>query len=157
MPKKINLLVFCMILLFAILPMVSAESNFTYNNATYVAGTGEAIVYFGLNGVLLFLLVGCFLIFLNYENLLSKVSSVGVGYLLLIAISFISWQMASDFVSSYYLVSIFKILFYVLMIGGFPLLLGAFAWYLIMLFKIKEIKRLMGKGFSEDEARRRIR
>jgi hypothetical protein len=41
------------------------------------------------------------------------------------------------------------------MIVAFPLLIGAFAWYVIMLFQIKEIQTLMDKGFSEDEARRR--
>jgi len=94
--------------------------------------------------------------FINFNNLLNRVGMIGIGYLLLIAITFISWQMASDFLlSAQFLVSMLRILFIVLMVGAFPLLIGAFAWYVLMLFKIKEIERLMGKGFSEQEARRR--
>jgi hypothetical protein len=46
-------------------------------------------------------------------------------------------------------------LFIILIIGAFPLLIGMFAWYVIMLFQIKEIHRLMDKGLSYDEAKRR--
>lgn len=142
------------IMLFLAFPMVSATGNYT--NATYVAGTGEAIVYFGLNGVLLLFLAGCFLIFLNYDNLLAKVGSFGMGYLLMVAVSFVSWQMASDFVTSVFLIEMFRIIFLVLMIGAFPLLIGAFAWYFIMLFKIKEIEDLMKHGMSEYDASDRV-
>jgi hypothetical protein len=135
--------------------MCISSVSATATNSTYVAGTGEAIVYFGLNGVLLLFLAGCFLIFLNYDNLLARVGSLGMGYLLLIAVSFVSWQMASDFITSAFLIEMFRIIFLVLMIGAFPLLIGAFAWYLIMLFKIKEIERLMSKGMDQDEAERR--
>jgi hypothetical protein len=151
--KKFLYYSFLAFLLMTIMPMISAEAT----NSTYVAGTGEAIVYFGLNGVLLLFLAGCFLVFLNYENLLSRVFSFGVGYLLVIAISFVSWQMASDFVTSAFLIEMFRIIFLVLMIGAFPLLIGAFAWYLIMLFKIKEIENLMKHGMSEDDAHRRVK
>lgn len=151
MLKKLNLLIFSIIFLFAIIPFVSADVT----NSTYVAGTGEAIVYFGLNGVLLLFLAGCVLIFISFDNLLARVFTFGIGYLLGIAVSFVSWQMASDFITSVFLIDMFRILFLVLMIGAFPLLIGAFAWYFIMLFQIKEIQRLMDKGFSEDEAKRR--
>ncbi len=153
MSKKINILLISMIFLFAILPYVSAVGNST--NATYVAGTGEAIVYFGLNGTLLLFLMGCFFIFLNFNNLLARVGSFGFGYLLVVAISFVSWQMASDFITSVFLIEMFRIIFIVLMVGAFPLLISSFAWYMIMLFKINEIEKLMGKGMDQDEAERR--
>lgn len=157
MHKRVNFLIFSILIIFAILPIINAESNFTYSNSTYIAGTGEAIVYSGLNGVLLLLLAGCFIIFLNFENLLSRVASFGVGYLFLIAISFVSWQMASDFVNSFFLIEIFRILFIVLVIGAFPLLIGSLVWYFLMLWKIKEIERLMEKGFSLNDAERRVK
>jgi hypothetical protein len=49
----------------------------------------------------------------------------------------------------------FRILFWILIVGLFPLVIGGFAYYLIMLFRIKEIERLMGKGMSEEDAQRR--
>jgi len=123
-----------------------------------IASIGSAIFYIGLLIVLVIFLVGCVTIFMETDNLLAKVGTFGMGYLILMAIMFISWNMAGDFLtSSTFLVSMFRILFFVMIIGIFPLLLGSFTWYFIMLFKIKEIERLMSKGFSEDEARRRTR
>jgi hypothetical protein len=150
--KKILLSMIMLMLFFAILPLVSAEVT----NSTYVAGTGEAIVYLSLNGILVLFLIGCLVLFLALDNLLVKVFSIGLGYLLLTAISFVGWQMALDFLTSAFLISIFKIIFVVLMIGAFPLLIGGFAWYLIMLFKIKEIQNLMTHGMSESDASDRV-
>jgi hypothetical protein len=42
-----------------------------------------------------------------------------------------------------------------LVVGMFPLVIGAFAWYVLMLFKIKEIERLMSKGMDMGEAEKR--
>ena len=123
-----------------------------------VASIGSAIFYIGLLIVLVIFLVGCVTLFMENDHLLAKVGFLGLGYLLLIAITFIAWNMAVDFMTSApFLIEMFRILFFVLIIGAFPLLLGAFAYYFFMLFKIKEIERLMGKGFSEQEARRRTR
>jgi hypothetical protein len=120
------------------------------------ATTGRAFVDIGLLFVLLVFLTGAVLIFMSSENLLARVGMFGFGYLLLIAVTFISWNMATDFLlSAPFIADMFRILFFVLIIGAFPLLLGAFAWYVIMLFRIKEIERLMGKGMSYDEAERR--
>lgn len=120
------------------------------------ATTGRALIDMGLLFVLLLFLTGAVFIFTSSENLLAKVGMFGFGYLLLIAITFISWNMATDFLlSAPFIADMFRILFFVLIIGAFPLLLGAFAWYVIMLFRIKEIERLMGKGMSYDEAERR--
>ena len=146
------ILILSMIFLFAILPIVSAEAT----NSTYVAGTGEAIVYGGLNLILLVFLAGCFLVFLKFDNLLTRVGSFGMGYLLLIALSFVAWQMANDFVTSTFLIAMFRIIYLVLVIGFFPLLIAGFAIYVILIFKIKEIERLMSKGMDYDEAERRI-
>ena len=48
-----------------------------------------------------------------------------------------------------------RILFIVLMIGAFPLFIGAFAWYIMMMIKIKEINRMMEKGIPYEEAEKR--
>jgi len=123
-----------------------------------VASIGSAIFYIGLLIVLVVFLVGCVTLFMENDHLLAKVGFLGLGYLLLIAITFIAWNMAVDFMTSApFVVAMFRILFFVMIAGTFPLLIGAFAYYFFMLFKIKEIERLMGKGFTMDEARRRTR
>lgn len=130
---------------------------FTVTNSGYIATTGRAVVDIGLLLVLIIFLAGCVLLFITNDNLLARVGSLGIGYLLLIAITFISWQMGESFlISAPFIASMFEILFYVLIIGLFPLIIGAFAWYVIMLFKIKEIENLMKHGMSQDEAERRV-
>ena len=122
------------------------------------ATEGKAIFYIGLLAVLLFFLAFSIFGFVSFENLLARVGLFGLSYLLLIAVTFIGWNMANDFLlSSIFVAEMFRILFFVLIIGAFPLLIGAFAWYLIMLFRIKEIERLMNKGLSRDEAEHRQR
>jgi len=121
-----------------------------------VASVGSAILYIGLLAVLLFFLGLSIYSFVTFENLLNRVGMFGLSYLLLIAITFIGWNMASDFlISSPFLIEMMRILFFVLIIGVFPLFIGAFAWYVIMLFKIKEIERMINKGIPYDEAEKR--
>ena len=116
----------------------------------------RSIINIGLLLLFVIFLITSLMIFMESQNLLAKVGMFGLSYLLLIAITFISWSMASNFLPSItFIASMFRILFFVLIIGAFPLLIGAFAWYVLMLFKIKEIERLMTKGFSFDEAERR--
>lgn len=119
---------------------------------------GRAVIDIGLLFLFLVFLIGCVVLFMESDHLLAKVGFLGLGYLLLIAITFISWNMANDFITStIFIAEMFRILFFVLIIGLFPLLIGAFAYYLIMLSKIKEIERLMTKGFSLEDAERRVK
>lgn len=118
---------------------------------------GRAIVDIGLLLLLALFIVGCVVIFMESENLLARVGTLGLGYLLLMAMSFISWNLSKDYLfSAPFLIEMFRIIFFVMIIGFFPLIIGLFAWYVLMLFKIKEIERLMGKGFSEQDAQRRV-
>jgi hypothetical protein len=120
------------------------------------ATTGKAVFYIGLLFVLLFFLGISIYFFSDTDNLLGKVASIGLGYLLLIAINFIAWNMASDFLtSSPFLIEMMRIVFFVLIVGLFPLLVGGFIWYFLMLWRIKEIQRLMDKGIGYDEANKR--
>lgn len=121
------------------------------------ASVGKAIFYIGLIIILIVFIIGCVSMFMETNNLLAKVATVGLGYLILIAINFIAWNMAKDFLtSSPFLIDMFRILFFVLIVGLFPLLIGAFAWYFLMLWKIKEIENLMKHGMSEQEASERV-
>lgn len=129
---------------------------FTVTNSGYEATTGRALFDMGILGVLIIFLLGSGILFVYYDSIPIKAGMFGFGYLMLIAITFISWQMASDFLlSAQFLVAVLRILFIALIIGLFPLVIGAFAWYVIMAFKIKQIEGMMKKGISYDEAERR--
>lgn len=118
----------------------------------------EVFLYIGLLILLIVFLIGVVAIFFKFDNILTRVSMFGVAYLLVIAITFIGWQMASSFLeSTSFLVGMLWIIFSVFMYGLFPVLIGAFAYYMIMITKIKEIQRLMDRGFSEDEAYERTK
>lgn len=122
------------------------------------ATSGKAIFYIGLLFVVIVFLVLCVLSFAHFDNLLNRVGMLGLGYLILVAISFIAWNMSQDFLtSSPFIISMFQIIFYVLMFSALPLILGSFAWYFIMLFQIKEIQKMMDKGMPEEEAERRVK
>lgn len=119
---------------------------------------GKAIFYIGLFGVLIVFLGLSLVGFVKFDHLLAKVGLFGLSYLLLMAITFVGWNMASDFLTSApFIASMLRILFFVLIVGFFPLILGSFAYYLIMITKIKEIERLMEKGIPYDEAERRVK
>ena len=119
---------------------------------------GTSGIYIAMLFVLIIFLILSLLSFAQFDNLLNGVGMIGLSYLLLIAISFISWNMANDFLySAPFIISMFRIFFYVLMVGLFPLLIGGFVWYLLMLWKIKEIQDLMKKGMPYDEAEHRVK
>lgn len=121
-----------------------------------IATVGKSIFYIGLLTILLFFFLLSIIGFVVFESIISKVGLFGLSYLLGIAITFICWNMANDFlVSSIFIIGMFKILFYVLIIGLFPLVVGSFAYYFYMITKIKEIERLMTKGLNFGEAERR--
>ena len=122
-----------------------------------IATEGDAIFYVGFLFVLLILMGGCLFLFVRFDNLLNRVAMIGLMYLLLLTISFLGWNMASDFLTSApFLIDFLRIIFFVLIISAFPLLIGGFVWYFLMLWKIKEIQRLMTKGFDFDEAEERV-
>lgn len=123
-----------------------------------VADEGTAIFYVGLLAVLLFFLALTIFSFAEFDNLLNRVGMIGIGYLLIMAITFIGWNMAQDFLtSSPFLIDMLRILFFVFIIGFFPLVIGGFIWYFLQLWQIKEIQNLMNKGMGEDDAYRRVK
>jgi hypothetical protein len=116
----------------------------------------RATIDIGLLALMMLFFILSIFMFVKFENLLARVGSFGLGYLLLIAISFISWNMANDFlISAPFIVSMFRIIFLVLVIGLFPLIIGGFAYYFIMISRIKEIDDLMKHGISVSEAQER--
>lgn len=120
--------------------------------------TATAIFYIGIFVVILFIFGLSVYLFIEFDSLLTRVASIGLAYLSLTAVSFIAWNMANDFItSSPFLVSILKNSFFILMWSALPLLILGIVYYFLSLWKIKEIERLMTKGFSMEEAERRVK
>jgi uncharacterized BrkB/YihY/UPF0761 family membrane protein len=93
---------------------------------------------------------------LNTDNVVGQTFSIGFGYLFLIALFFVAWQVALNFIySSPFLIDFFRISFFVLMIGFFPLLIILFAYGSYMMLQLKEIKDMQERGISIDEINER--
>lgn len=123
-----------------------------------IPGTSVSLFYITLLFIIIFLFVLIVILFFNIESLIMRVTSISLGYLLLVAISFIAWQMSDNFVwSSTYMTRFFYLLFQILMFGALPLFLGFFAWYFLSLMKIKEIQDLINKGIPRGEAEYRVK
>lgn len=115
--------------------------------------TSKGILYVGILAVLvvLFILAIWGGIQANYIPLKSFVWLF--AYLLLIAISFIAWNLSLDYLtSSPFLISMFRIIWIFFMIGLFPVLLVLIFYSGWMLTKIKAIENMIERGIPVDEA-----
>lgn len=127
--------------------------NFEITPNGEISTEANAIFYIGL----LALLVIFFILFVYFgistDHIWIKAASWGFGYLLLIGISFISWNMAADFLtSSPFLVEFLRVTFIVFMVGFFPFILVLFVYGVYMMITVKEIKSMMDRGIPEGEA-----
>jgi len=115
--------------------------------------TASGIFYIGIFAVLLLFFVLTIWGITKFDNIIARFSLFQFGYLLLIAIVFISYMMANDFLTSApMIVSMFKILFWVVTIAFFPYVLGMMIWVGYSMITIKEIKDMMDHGLPMEEA-----
>lgn len=115
-----------------------------------------SIFYIGLIELLLVFFLAILIYGLNTENVIGKTFSIGFGYLVLMALFFVAWQMGVNFIySSPFLIEFLRIGFLVLVIGFFPLLIILFAYGSYMMLQIKEIQDMQKRGISIDEINER--
>jgi hypothetical protein len=118
----------------------------------------NAIFYIGLLALLTFFFAILAYFGMSSESIWIRAAALGFGYLFLIGISFVAWNMAADFItSSPFLVTFLYWAFIVLMIGFFPFLLILFAYGIYMMVTVKEIKDMIERGIPENEAAERQR
>jgi len=118
--------------------------------------TAKGILYAGLIILLFALFAICVYYLVNSTDLIPRIASLVLAYLFLIAVSFVAWNMALDFLTSTpFIPAMFKIIFYILVYGLLPLLISIFAYGLIMTFKMKEMQRLIERGVPEAEIKER--
>jgi len=120
--------------------------------------TARGLLYIGLFIILIIFFIMTIYGFMSASSLLGKFTLFHFAYLFLIAITFIAWNMSNDFfVSSLYLVSFMRLLWWVVFIAYFPLILVSFIWIGYMMLTIKQVKKLMESGVPEDEAYARVK
>ena len=129
----------------------------TVTKSGYDTTTTDGIFYIVLIIFLLFLIGSCVYGFVKFENLLGRVSLIGLIYLFLTVTFFVAWRMTDDFTNNDFLINFFNIIWTFLMYAAFPILIGGFVYYFLSITKIKEIQNLMEKGFSLEEAEERVR
>ena len=112
-------------------------------------------------GLLFFLLVFFFFSLIGIfkvDNYVGRFTLYWICHVLLISITFISWQMASDFLTGTPMIAgMFKIVFYFFMIGAFPMVLLSLSWIFYIHTMNDDIKNLMERGMDEGEAYDRSR
>lgn len=118
-----------------------------------VPSTASGIFYIGIFAVLILFLVLSIWATTEFDNIIARFSLFQFIYLLVIAITFISYMMASDFITSApFIISMFKILFWVVTIAFFPYVLVMMIWLGYSMITIKEINEMMERGIPMDEA-----
>jgi hypothetical protein len=120
--------------------------------------TGKSILDIGFIFFLLGFFVFFIFLFVKYENIALRVGMFGACYITLIIIFFTVWNISSNYITTAtFLTAMFRWVFLILMILALPLLIFAFVYYLFSFRKVKELNRLMSKGFSWEDANRRVK
>lgn len=124
----------------------------TGNEAT----TSTAIFHIGLISVLGVFMIISILGLVYTDHYIGKFSFFWVFYLLLIAVTYVGWDMSATFIySNIAIVSILRIFWWVIFVASFPLFLFSLAYILYIHTVTDEVERMMDKGMSPEEAYRR--
>jgi hypothetical protein len=127
--------------------------NFQVTPTGDVPTTAKGILYAGILIILVILFVIALYGGSQTESIVIKSSCWLGAYLMMIGISFVSWGLTRDYLSSAnFLGGFFKITFYVLMYGLFPLILILTFYTLWMMKQIDVIQNMIEKGIPIDEA-----
>lgn len=114
---------------------------------------GKAILNFGFIFVLVIFLVISIIGIFKIENYVGRFVLYWISHILVIAISFMIWSGADKFLSaSPFVVGFFRIIFYFVMIGAFPMMILSLAWIFHIHLVNDDIKKMMERGIDEDEA-----
>jgi len=120
--------------------------------------TSQSLFYIVNLTLLILLLGGSIFGLIKSEALWSKYAYLVLSYILMIAISFVSWNMANNFItSSSFLVWFLRFMFLFLMWSLLPFILCSFIYSLYYYKNIKAIQNLINKGIPESEAIKRTK
>lgn len=135
-----------------------------YSQELEVNGYGEELITslaINFNFAMVFLIIlfvlGIIGIFV-FENPAGKLACFWFSYVLFVVGNFSVWQFNEGYTLAYMgMASTFKVLFYVSIIGMFPLVLLSLAWIFYIHVMNDDMKKMMDRGMDEDEAYSRAR
>lgn len=123
------------------------------NPSGYTLRDAQAIIYFGILSMLLFLLIISLFGTFKVENYIGRFALYWVTHLLFITWTFSVWQVADAFLIGYIgLAGIFKILFYVSIFASFPMLILSLAWIFYIHTYNEHFEKLIKKGEDPESA-----
>lgn len=107
--------------------------------------------------IFIFLIFSIFGIFI-IENYIGRFALYWISHILIIAGSFIAWNMASNFLTGTPFISgFFRLVFFFFMISAFPMVILSLAWIFYIHTMNDDIKKMMDRGMDEGEAYNRAR
>jgi len=136
----------------------SGNADFTINPTGNVILKESMSVYLGLMIILFLLLIGIIFALFKTENFGWKMGLTSFAYIISNGFLLVCWKVAESFlVSMPFLEVIFKVLYKISTIGYFPMFLFVLVYSLLHMTDEKNIKTLMNRGFTEEQARYRSR
>jgi len=139
----------------AITPQTNTTSELTYEvtNTGQTLSSGESFLYVaGLFILIILFSLSIFGLF-KVDNYVGKFTLFWVSYLLLIGLTFSLWQFTVQYSDQYNAVAgLFKVFFYFIIFAMLPCILLSVAWIVYIHTVTTEMKRLMEKGCSVEEA-----
>jgi len=114
---------------------------------------GRSILIIGLMGILfLFMFASLFVLF-NTESYMAKFISYWISHVLLVIVSFVSWQIGIEgLLGGTALTGIFRIMFWLFTIAIFPMILLSIAWVIYIHTYNEHFQKLIDKGESTETA-----
>lgn len=129
-----------------------AYDFFVTPNGELSSGSGSAF-YIGMLAIFLIFFVISLVGLFKTEDYRGKFALYWVCHVLLIAISFIAWNMSKDFLTSApFVIAMFRIIWYFVWISAFPMVLLSIAWVVYTHVMVDEIKAMMDRGMTSEEA-----
>ena len=114
----------------------------------------KSVIYLGLILLILVLFIVDIVALFNIDNFGWRIGLMSMAYILMNGFLLVSWTLADMFLTSVpYIVSIFKVLYIATTAGYFPFFLAMFVYVFVSIANEKNIKTLVGRGYSEDNAR----
>jgi predicted outer membrane lipoprotein len=130
------------------------DCSFSITPSGLESSTANALYYFGaLFMFVIFLFASLYGIW-KVKKPWMKLLFVSMSYLLFIALSFVTWQISVNFITTIpFIQTILYFIWFLGLILFLPFIFVSGLWLLDMASKEKDIQKKIGMGYSEDEAR----
>ena len=133
----------------------SADFEITPNGETL--NLSKTIIYLGLIFILIIILTILLYSMIAVDNFGWRIGLIGLSYVVSNIFFLSCWKTSEAFLTAVpFLGTLFHVLFITSTAGYFPFFLGLIIYFLLDMFNEKSINTLIGRGYSEEEARTRV-